>query len=135
MKHGPDQQIPVAGGKSCSLERADDGREPRAVRPALLPVKRFWPGVALAASLAAAGAFAQDGKLDLNVLTCQKLFEMKREQINIVLAWLQAYYLQEDAPPVVDLDRLSADALRLSGYCAANPQEDISSAADVLFGK
>jgi acid stress chaperone HdeB len=135
LKHDRENQIPVFGERSCLLERADKGGEPCAMPTAFLRVKRFWPGAALAASLAAGGAFAQDSKLDLNVLTCQKLFEMKREQINIVLAWLQAYYLQEDAPPVVDLDKLSADTQRLSGYCAANPQEDISSAADVLFLK
>jgi hypothetical protein len=38
--------------------------------------------------------------------------------------FLQAYYLEEDAPPVVDLDKLSTDELKLSGYCVANPQED-----------
>ena len=98
-------------------------------------MKKFLPLVALAASLAAAAAFAQGGKLDLATLTCRKLFEMNREQVNIVLGWLHGYYLEENGPPVVDLDKLSADTLRLSGYCAANPQEDVISAADALFGK
>jgi acid stress chaperone HdeB len=98
-------------------------------------MKRLCLLVVLAASLAAGAAFAQDGKIDLDTLTCRKLFEMNREQINIVLGWLQGYYLEEDAPPVVDLDKLAADTLRLSGYCAANPQEDVISAADALFGK
>jgi hypothetical protein len=43
--------------------------------------------------------------------------------------------VEEDAPPVVNLDKLSADELKLSGYCVANPQEDIISAAEALFGK
>ena len=98
-------------------------------------MQKFFPVVALAASFAAVAACAQEGKLDLAALTCQKLFEMKREQINIVLGWLQGYYLEENGPPVVDLDKLSADSLRLSGYCAANPQEDVISAAEALFGK
>ena len=98
-------------------------------------MKKVLPLVALAASLAAAAAFAQGGKLDLATLTCRKLFEMNREQVNIVLSWLHGYYLEENGPPVVDLDKLSADTLRLSGYCAANPQEDVISAADALFGK
>ena len=98
-------------------------------------MKRLCLLVVLAASLAAIAASAQDGKLDLNTLTCRKLFEMNREQVNVVLGWLQGYYLEENAPPVVDLDKLAADALRFSGYCAANPQEDVISAADTLFGK
>jgi acid stress chaperone HdeB len=98
-------------------------------------MKTIFTVVALALSFAAAAACAQEGKLDLSALTCEKLFEMKREQINIVLGWLQGYYLEEDGPPVVDLDKLSADAIRLSGYCAANPQEDVISAAEALFGK
>jgi hypothetical protein len=98
-------------------------------------MKRLCLLVVLAASLAAAAAVAQDGKLDLATLTCRKLFEMNREQVNVVLGWLQGYYLEENGAPVVDLDKLSADTMRMSGYCAANPQEDVISAADALFGK
>jgi acid stress chaperone HdeB len=104
-------------------------------RRVFLRMKKFFVLVFLASSFAAVAACAQDGKLDLATLTCQQLFEMKREQINIVLGWLQGYYLEENGPPVVDLDKLSADALRLSGYCRANPQEDVISAAEALFGK
>jgi acid stress chaperone HdeB len=98
-------------------------------------MKEFLTVVALASSFAAGAACAQEGKLDLAALTCEKLFEMKREQINIVLGWLQGYYLEEDGPPIVNMDKLSADALKLSGYCAAKPQEDVISAAEALFGK
>ena len=68
----------------------------------------------------ACGNFEQDSR---------ELFQMQREQIKIVLGWLQGYYLEEDAPPVVDLEKLAADELKLSGYCVANPQED------VIFGR
>ena len=97
-------------------------------------MKILFSLVVLAAPLAGA-SFAQDSKLDLAALTCQKLFEMKREQINIVLAWLQAYHLEDDAPPVLDLGKLSADALRMSGYCTANPEDDVISAFEALRNK
>ena len=95
-------------------------------------MKTLFSLVVLAAPLAAVASFAQDSKLDLAALSCQKLFEMKREQINIVLGWLQAYHLEDDAPPVLDLGKLSADALRLSGYCTANPDDDVISASEAL---
>jgi hypothetical protein len=98
-------------------------------------MKNIFIAVVMAVPLVAAAALAQDNKLDLASLTCRKLFEMNREQINIVLAWLHGYYLEEDAPPVIDLHKLTADGLRLSAYCAANPQDDVISAADALFGK
>jgi acid stress chaperone HdeB len=97
-------------------------------------MKNLLTVVVLAAPLVSDTAIARN-KLDLAALKCRELFEMKREQINIVLAWLQGYYLEEDAPPVIYLDKLSADELRLSGYCVANPQEDVISAAEALFGK
>jgi acid stress chaperone HdeB len=97
-------------------------------------MKNFLTVVVLAAPLVSDTAIAQN-KLDLAALKCRELFEMKREKINIVLAWLQGYYLEEDAPPVIYLDKLSADELKLSGYCVANPQEDVISAAEALFGK
>ena len=124
-------------GQNVAIEyRWGGGRLPIVFkRRVFLRMKKFFVLVVLASSFAAVAACAQDGKLDLATLTCQQLFEMKREQINIVLGWLQGYYLEENGPPVVDLDKLSADALRLSGYCRANPQEDVISAAEALFGK
>src|SRR5262245_38563790 len=98
-------------------------------------MKKILTAAILAAPLVTDTAIAQDNKLDLAELKCRELFVMQREQIKIVMAWLQAYYLEEDAPPIVDLEKLAANELKLSGYCFANPQDEVISAAEALFGK
>ena len=97
-------------------------------------MKKFLTAVVLSASLISDAAIAQGNKFDLSALKCRELFEMRREQIKIVMAWLQGYYTDEDEPHLVDLDKLSAEETKLSAYCAANPQKDVSSAAKALFG-
>jgi hypothetical protein len=35
--------------------------------------------------------------------------------------WLDAYYLDEDDPPIIDLDKIRQKAARLTVYCNQNP--------------
>ena len=76
-------------------------------------MKKFLTAAILAAPLVTDTAIAQDNKLDLAELKCRELFVMQREQIKIVMAWLQAYYLEEDAPPIVDLEKLAGLAQQI----------------------
>ena len=96
-------------------------------------MKKLLTAVILSAPLISV-AIAQGNKVDLSALKCRELFEMRHEQIKIVMAWLQGYYTDEDELHLVDLDRLSGEETKLSAYCATNPQKDVSSAAKALFG-
>jgi hypothetical protein len=93
----------------------------------------------LAAAVAVAALFvgqahAQTANVvDLSVVTCKQLFEMKPEQISLVLAWMQANYAGENDPPRIDLDRMSADKAKLAEYCAKNPSESVIEAGNELF--
>jgi hypothetical protein len=49
--------------------------------------------------------------------------------------WLQGYYLDEHAPPVVDFARLSVDSVSLANRCAARPDQKVLTAADSMFGR
>ena len=60
---------------------------------------------------------------------------MKPERILIVMGWLHGYYLDEHAPPLVDFETLSADSRKLTERCEAHPEEDVMTAAEMLFGK
>jgi hypothetical protein len=60
---------------------------------------------------------------------------MKPEEINLVLAWMQSNYAGENDPPRIDLDRMSADKVKLAEYCAKNPDDSIMEAGDELFDK
>ena len=49
--------------------------------------------------------------------------------------WLQGYYLDEDAEPVVDVEKVIADLLRLTEHCKLRLHEELMAAAEELFGK
>ena len=74
-------------------------------------------------------------KIDLSTTTCKQFFEGSKEDIGYTLAWLDAYYKDEDDPPLIDTDKLVANAKKLGEYCAANPTIGLITAADQLFGK
>lgn len=88
----------------------------------------------LAASLLAAGPAAAQ-VLDLSTIKCKEFFESGKDNIGYTLAWLDAYYRDEDDPPVIDFDKMKANAGKLGAYCAENPTVGLITAADKLFDK
>jgi len=51
----------------------------------------------------------------------------------MVLAWLQPRYQAKDALAVLDSEKLMSGAVKLSGYCTANPGKTMLEVADALF--
>jgi hypothetical protein len=77
-------------------------------------------------SLLLAEVVAEDrvDRIDLAGFTCKQFLQMNRDHALIVVGWLQGYYLDEHAPPVVDFARLSADSVSLANRCAARPDQE-----------
>lgn len=73
---------------------------------------------------------AQAQKLDLSTITCKQFIEMRQESISLILMWMAGYYADQDAPPVVDFDKMKTDAGKLAGYCAKNPTVGLITAAE-----
>jgi acid stress chaperone HdeB len=88
----------------------------------------------LAATLGAAvPASAQ--VVDLSTITCKDFFEGPESRISYVLTWLDAYYREEDAPPIMNFDKMKADAAKLGAYCQRNPTVGLITAADKVFDR
>jgi acid stress chaperone HdeB len=73
--------------------------------------------------------------IDLSTWTCAKFRAADRDDIGIILAWLDGYYRKENDPAVIDTDKFVANAKKLGQYCAANPDVGLITATDKLFGK
>lgn len=73
-------------------------------------------------------------KIDLSTTTCAQFLESDKTEIMLTLAWLDAYYKDADAPPVIDTDKFVENAGKLGEYCAANPDIGLITATDELFG-
>ncbi len=97
--------------------------------------------VAWAAGALIAGVLLVDGSpagastIDLSTWTCAKFQAADKEEIGVILAWLDGYYRDEDDPPVIDTDKFVANAKKLGQYCAAHPDIGLITAADELFSK
>jgi acid stress chaperone HdeB len=99
---------------------------------------KTFAGVAAAAILAWSAsavtpALAED--IDLSTWTCKQFESASKDDIGIILAWLDGYYKDEDDPPVINTTQFVANAKKLSDYCSAHPDIGLITATDKLFQK
>jgi len=95
---------------------------------------RVFAGLVVAGILSCCGHAAADD-IDLAAWNCKQFLSASKEDVGVILAWLDGYYKEENAPPVIDTDELVAKAKRLGQYCAAHPDENLIDATDKLFQK
>jgi acid stress chaperone HdeB len=91
--------------------------------------------IALVAAALALASPASAEKWDLSTVNCQAFLNFDKDTTNILLAWLDAYYKNDDDPPIIDTDKYLANAKKLGDYCRTNPSMGLITAADELFGK
>lgn len=97
-----------------------------------IPMRLF---LAAALALAAFVAAARAEIIDLSTKTCQQFQAMDKDEIGIILSWLDGYYRDEDDPAVIDTEKFVERAKKLGEYCSANPSIGLITATDKLFGK
>ncbi len=90
---------------------------------------------ALVIGLLASSTPASSETIDLSTWTCAKFQAADKDDIGVILAWLDGYYRDEDDPAVIDTDKFVANAKKLGQYCAKHPDIGIITAADELFSK
>jgi acid stress chaperone HdeB len=73
--------------------------------------------------------------IDLTAWSCQKFMSASKEDVGVILAWLDGYYREEDEPPVINTEALVSKARKLGEYCAAHPDISLIDATDKLFQK
>jgi len=76
---------------------------------------------------------AKVNEIDLSAWTCKQFQSASKDQVTLILAWLDGYYRAEDDPPVIGTDQLGGNAKKLGDYCAAHPDTKLITAADTLF--
>jgi len=78
---------------------------------------------------------AQKQQFDLSVVTCKQFFEYNKENLSLMLMWLDGYYSEDDAPPIVDFDKMGENSKKLGEYCGKNPGHSVITAADKTLAK
>lgn len=90
--------------------------------------------VAIAAAftaVAAPGASAQ--KLDLSTVKCKEFLGSGPENIAFIMMWMQGYYSDQEASPIVDFDKMKEDTTKLAEYCKANGDNGLITAAEEVL--
>jgi len=77
---------------------------------------------------------AQKQQFDLSIVTCKQFFEYNKENLSLMLMWLDGYYSEDDAPPIVDFDKMAENSKKLGEYCGKNPGHSVITAADKVMG-
>lgn len=84
-----------------------------------------------AALLASVPVKAQ--QLDLATVSCKDFIASDKDTIGLILMWLEGYYSDENAKPIVDFDKMKANGGRLGEYCGKNPGHSLITAADEVM--
>ena len=94
---------------------------------------RTFRALAVTIALLAFAPAAQAQVFDLSKATCKEFIESGKDLI--IVAWLNGYFADLDADPVVDFGELAKIAQKLTDYCKANPTVDIITAAEPIYEK
>src|SRR5215475_6257316 len=95
---------------------------------------------ALVITCIAAGFLTVDGlsaaraeTIDLAKIKCADFLATSQDEVVSTLAWLDAYYKNEDDPLIVDPDKFAENARKLQEFCASNPSVRVINANERLF--
>lgn len=95
---------------------------------------KIFAAAAAAMVLVATPARAAD-VLDLSTITCAQFVSSGEDTIGNLLMWLQGYYTEDGDPTVLDKNKMEQIGGKLGGYCAANPDMGLLTAAEEVMGK
>ena len=96
---------------------------------------RFVLAAAVAAMVCAASPVSAANRLDLSTIKCKEFLTSDKENIALILMWLAGYYSDEDAPPIVDFDKMKTDGQALGEYCGKHPDDSLITASEEVMNK
>ncbi len=80
-------------------------------------------------------ALADDSKIDMSKLSCGQFAAYSKDNMSIIMMWLEGYYTEEDDDAVIDFGKMAGDMARLLIYCGEHPDTDIITASDEVMNK
>jgi acid stress chaperone HdeB len=89
----------------------------------------------LAAVVLTVSAPVHAQQLDLSTVKCKEFLASGKDNIGYILMWLEGYYSDEKAPPIVDFDKMKTNGGKLGEYCAKNADHSLITAADAVLVK
>ena len=73
--------------------------------------------------------------LPLADLSCKQFTGYNKENTGVILNWLDGFYADRDAPPVIDFDRMGENGKKLEQYCVDHPDTSVGKAVQQIMDK
>ena|SRR6266849_2481725 len=90
---------------------------------------------ALAAALVLPAAPSRAEVIDLSTMTCKKFIESGKDEIGMILTWLDGWYKGDQDDALIDTHEFEQNAKKLGAYCGANPNIGLITASRKVFDK
>lgn len=74
-------------------------------------------------------------QLDLSTIKCKDFLSSGKDTIGLILMWMEGFYSDQDAKPIVDFDKMKTDGEKLGEYCGKNPEHSLITAAEDVMDK
>ena len=74
-------------------------------------------------------------QLDLATIKCKDFLSSGKDTIGLILMWMEGFYSDQDAKPIVDFDKMKTDGEKLGEYCGKNPEHSLITAAEDVMDK
>jgi len=71
--------------------------------------------------------------VDMNTVTCKDFTSFDKDTTFAIVMWLDAYYRDEDDPPIINFDKMGQKAGKLAAYCRQNPTHALTTAAEPIM--
>jgi acid stress chaperone HdeB len=72
-------------------------------------------------------------RFDLDLISCRELLSTDRQNMTYLIVWLRGFWTEADEAMILDLERLQADADKLTEFCARNPDVKAFEATKRVF--
>lgn len=92
-------------------------------------------GAAVLAAMLMSAAPASAQVFDLSTVKCKDFLESGKENISLIMMWLDGYYHGEDDAPTIDFDKMKVTGEKLGAACAKQPTMGLISVAEEIYGK
>ena len=89
----------------------------------------------IAAAMLSATAPVRAEQLDLSTIKCKEFVSSSKDNIGLILMWMEGFYTEQDAKPIVDFDKMQSDGQKLGEYCGKNPDHSLITAAKDVMDK
>jgi acid stress chaperone HdeB len=74
-------------------------------------------------------------RVDLASMRCKEFLDSGKDNAGLILMWLQGYYSEENAAPVVNFDKMKADGGKITDYCRKYSGHSLITAAEKVMVK